>query len=214
MLNSWFRRKTHKLFCPVNRPVVPGSTGPSPEQKVHVDVPFSLPKFERNITGKNTQRKGENSTPRREAQRLSAMVPWDEPFLLREYLSRPDPCSVVSGRETPKFWFQFCCVFWGWIFSSCFFFQGKRPQNIHRKKSPAKFTWNFVRKNSPRISAETFSWVFFVWGRGGGGVGGSQALDYCNPCEANIVLDMQLVIDSEFALTWVHTEGVMQQHAS
>ena len=27
-LFSWFRRRTHKLFCPVDRPVVPGSTGP------------------------------------------------------------------------------------------------------------------------------------------------------------------------------------------
>ena len=27
-LFSWFRSRTHKLFCPVNRPVVPGSTGP------------------------------------------------------------------------------------------------------------------------------------------------------------------------------------------
>ena len=43
-LFSWLRRRTHKLFCPVNRPVVPGSTGPWPEQKVYVYVPFSLPK--------------------------------------------------------------------------------------------------------------------------------------------------------------------------
>ena len=35
------RRRTHKLVCPVNRPLVPGSTGPSPEQKVYVYVPFS-----------------------------------------------------------------------------------------------------------------------------------------------------------------------------
>ena len=32
-LFSWFRRSTHKLICPVNRPVVPESAGPSPEQK-------------------------------------------------------------------------------------------------------------------------------------------------------------------------------------
>ena len=42
-LFCWVRRRTHKLFCPVSRPVVPGSTGPSPEQKVYVYVPFSLP---------------------------------------------------------------------------------------------------------------------------------------------------------------------------
>ena len=29
---SWVRRRTHKLSCPVNRPLIPGSTGPSPEQ--------------------------------------------------------------------------------------------------------------------------------------------------------------------------------------
>ena len=40
---SWFRRRTHKLFCPVSRPVVAGSTGPWPEQKVYVYVFYSLP---------------------------------------------------------------------------------------------------------------------------------------------------------------------------
>ena len=29
-------RRTNNFFCPVNRPVVPGSTGPSPEHKVYV----------------------------------------------------------------------------------------------------------------------------------------------------------------------------------
>ena len=29
------------FFCPVNRQGVPGSTRPSPEQKVYVYVPFS-----------------------------------------------------------------------------------------------------------------------------------------------------------------------------
>ena len=42
-LYSWFQRRTHKLLCAVNRPVVPGSTAPRPEQKVYVYVPFSLP---------------------------------------------------------------------------------------------------------------------------------------------------------------------------
>ena len=41
------------------------------------------------------------------------------------------------------------------------------------KKSPAKFTRDFVRKNSPRISAEAFSWHLsvkkgFVSEKGGG----------------------------------------------
>ena len=39
-LCSWVRRRTHKLFCPVNWPVVPGSAGPSPDQKVYVYVFF------------------------------------------------------------------------------------------------------------------------------------------------------------------------------
>ena len=38
----WFSRRTHKLLCSVNRPVVSGS-GPSPEQMVYVYVPVSLP---------------------------------------------------------------------------------------------------------------------------------------------------------------------------
>ena len=41
-LPFWVRRRTHRPFCPVNWPVVPGSTGPSPEQKVYVYVPFLL----------------------------------------------------------------------------------------------------------------------------------------------------------------------------
>ena len=36
---SWVPRRTHKLFCPVNRPVVPGLNGPSPEQNIYVCVP-------------------------------------------------------------------------------------------------------------------------------------------------------------------------------
>ena len=42
-LFSWVWRRTHKLFRPVNLPVVPGSTRPSPEQRVYVYVPSSLP---------------------------------------------------------------------------------------------------------------------------------------------------------------------------
>ena len=36
---------TYKFISPVDRPVVPGQIGPSPEQKVYVYVPFSLPIF-------------------------------------------------------------------------------------------------------------------------------------------------------------------------
>ena len=42
-LFSCVQRRAHKLFCPVNGSVVSGSTGPRPEQKVYVYVPFSLP---------------------------------------------------------------------------------------------------------------------------------------------------------------------------
>ena len=37
------------------------------------------------------------------------------------------------------------------------FFPRKEAQKISTEKSPAKFTWDFVRKNSHRISAEAFS---------------------------------------------------------
>ena len=42
---TWVRKRAHKLFLSVNQPVVPGSTGHSPEQKVYVHVPFSLMKL-------------------------------------------------------------------------------------------------------------------------------------------------------------------------
>ena len=64
--------------------------------------------------------------------------------------SRADPCSVDFGRKTPKFRFEFCGFFW-WIFSSTF------SKEKSTKKSPAKFTRDFVRKNSPQIFAEAFS---------------------------------------------------------
>ena len=37
--------EVNTFFVPVNRPVVPGSTGPSPKQKVFVYVPCSDPKL-------------------------------------------------------------------------------------------------------------------------------------------------------------------------
>ena len=40
---SKFRWSTHKLFCPDNRPAVPGSTRHLAEQEVYVDVPSSIP---------------------------------------------------------------------------------------------------------------------------------------------------------------------------
>ena len=68
--------------------------------------------------------------------------------------SLPDPCSVDFCRETLEFRFEFCRGFFGGFFPSIFF-QGERPEKIHRK-SPAKFTRDFVRINSPRISRSCF----------------------------------------------------------
>ena len=73
--------------------------------------------------------------------------------------SRPDSCSVDFGRETPKFRFEFCGGFFGGFFPPIF--PKEKGPKKSTEKSPAKFTWNPVRKNSPRISAEAFSWQFF-----------------------------------------------------
>ena len=128
-------------------------------------------------------------------------------------------CGFSFGRETPKFWFEFCRgIFW-WIFSSAcrpaakgvqqkefgkkvakqvteaservtkkgpkesrkrkevielflptsfcgtlvdffgLFFPRNKARKKSTKKSPAKFTQDFVGKNFPRISAEAFSWA-------------------------------------------------------
>ena len=64
------------------------------------------------------------------------------------------------GSETPNsdlkiavdFWVDFCLLL---------FFQGKIHGKI-TKKSPAKFTRDFVQKNSPRISAEALKWTFVL----------------------------------------------------
>ena len=71
-------------------------------------------------------------------------------------LSRPDSCSVDFGRETPKFRFEFCCGFFGGFFPPIF--SKEKAQKNPPKNPPQNFTWDFVRKNSPRISAEAFSW--------------------------------------------------------
>ena len=39
----WFGGEHINCFCPVYQLVVPGSTGPSPEQNIYVYVPFDLP---------------------------------------------------------------------------------------------------------------------------------------------------------------------------
>ena len=52
-------------------------------------------------------------------------------------------------RESPKFWFEFCCGFWGGFFLSVF--RKEDGPKKSTKKSPTKFTQSFVRKNSPRI---------------------------------------------------------------
>ena len=61
------------------------------------------------------------------------------------------------GRKTPKFWFEFCREFLGGFFPPVVFPRKKARKNPP-KKAPAKFTEDFVLKNSPRISAEAFSW--------------------------------------------------------
>ena len=72
-------------------------------------------------------------------------------------LSRPDPCGVDFGGETPKFSFEFCHGFFGGFFPPVFS-KEKGPKKS-TKKSTAKFTQDFVWKNSPRISAEAFSFL-------------------------------------------------------
>ena len=71
-------------------------------------------------------------------------------------LSRPDPCSVDFGPETPKFWFENRRGFLGGFFPPVF--SKEEGPKKSTKKSTAKFTREFGRKNSPRISAEAFSW--------------------------------------------------------
>ena len=46
------------MFCPVSRLVVPGSTGPPPEQKVYVCVPFFFLWFVTQGKTKGQQLKG------------------------------------------------------------------------------------------------------------------------------------------------------------
>ena len=53
--------------------------------------------------------------------------------------SRLDPCSVDFGRETPKFWFEFCRGFWGGFFLQLFSKEkigGKKPPKIPPQNSP------------------------------------------------------------------------------
>ena len=79
--------------------------------------------------------------------------------------SRASRESIKAGSLQCGFWprnsqiliWKLPWIF-GWIFSSCSF-QGNRPEKS-TKKSTAKLTRELVRKNSPRISAEAFSWEF------------------------------------------------------
>ena len=66
--------------------------------------------------------------------------------------SRPDPCSVDFGSETPKLRFEFCGGFWGGYFSS-FFSKAKAPQKSIHQKLP--------RKMHPKIWSEKFPSDFF-----------------------------------------------------
>ena len=62
---------------------------------------------------------------------------------------------ILAAWILAKFRFEFCRGFFGGFFPP-FFSKEKGPKRS-TKKSPAKFTRDFVRKNSPRISAEAFS---------------------------------------------------------
>ena len=85
-----------------------------------------------------------------------ALLVWHFPKCItasfQHKFSRADPCSVDFGCETPKFRFEFCRGFFGGFF--LLFFSKEKGPKKSTKKSPAKFTRDFVRKNSPRISAE------------------------------------------------------------
>ena len=61
----------------------------------------------------------------------------------------------ILAATLPNSDLNFCWWIFGWIFSSCFS-KEKGPKNPPNK-SPAKFTRDFVQKNSPRISVEAFS---------------------------------------------------------
>ena len=56
----------------------------------------------------------------------------DQNKIRTSYLSRPDPCSVDFGPETPKFCFENCRGFLGGFFSPVFS-KKKRPEKIHQK---------------------------------------------------------------------------------
>ena len=63
---------------------------------------------------------------------------YSHPCKYRKRFSRPDPCSVDFGRETPKFRFEFCRGFFGGFF----------PPIFSKKKGPKKSTKN-PPQNSP-----------------------------------------------------------------
>ena len=64
----------------------------------------------------------------------------------------------ILAAKLPNSDLNFGVDFWGDFFL-LFFSKAKGPKKS-TKKSPAKFTRDFVRKNSPRISAEAFSRLF------------------------------------------------------
>ena len=81
------------------------------------------------------------------------------PFLCRDAFAMFGPQRLKARSFLCGFWprnSQLPILPWifGWIFSPVFS-KGKAPKKS-TKKSPAKFTWDFVPKNSPRISAEAF----------------------------------------------------------
>ena len=80
-----------RLRSPYNRPVAPGSTGPSPEPKVYVYVPFSLPTL-RSETGRIRFGRARFQTP--------SLVSFSALFELREEnsVSSSQPTICVPKR--------------------------------------------------------------------------------------------------------------------
>ena len=85
-------------------------------------------------------------------------------FLTSAKISRPDSCSVwILAAKLPNSDLDFAVDFLVDFF--LLFFRRKNRRKKSTEKSPAKFTWDFVRKNSPRISAEAFAWHRLKSGR-------------------------------------------------
>ena len=91
--------------------------------------------------------------PKFHGQALGSRLPGTRPEFLKV-----ESLQCGFGRETPKFRFEFWRGFFGGFFPPIF--SKEEGPKKSTKKSPTKFTRDFVRKNSPRISAEAFPWEF------------------------------------------------------